>query len=93
MVKSTHYQVYQKPFLSEMFGSKYVESFAAAFLVSLGLLGAGGAPGSKDETLHAHEKARKRGIHPGFETVADVTRSPRQRYQWLHRKDLCPPKN
>ena len=23
---------------------------------------------------------------------ADVTRSPRQGYQWPHKKDLCPPK-
>ena len=24
---------------------------------------------------------------------ADVTRSPKQGYQWPHEKDLCPPKN
>ena len=26
-------------------------------------------------------------IHPGFETQTDVTRSPKQGYQWLHEKD------
>ena len=42
-------------------------------------------------SLHAGDKARKRGIHSGFETQGDVTRSPKQGYQWPHGKDLCPP--
>ena len=25
--------------------------------------------------------------------TGDVTRSPKQRYQWPHKKDLCPPNN
>ena len=35
------------------------------------------------------EKARKQGIHPGFEAS---DRRPKQGYQWPHKKDLCPPK-
>ena len=31
-------------------------------------------------------------IHPGLETQADIIRSPKQVYQWLHKKDRCPPK-
>ena len=31
--------------------------------------------------LHAGEKACNPGIHPGFETRADITRSPKQGYQ------------
>ena len=30
-------------------------------------------------------------IHPGLETQADIIRSPKQGYQWLHKKDRCPP--
>ena len=33
-------------------------------------------------------QARKHALKPG----ADVTKSPKQGYQWLHEKDLCPPK-
>ena len=43
--------------------------------------------------LHAGNKACKRGIHPSFEPRADITRSPKQGYQWSHKKDWCPPKN
>ena len=39
--------------------------------------------------LHAGNKARKQGIHPGFETQG----RPKQGYQWPHEKDLCPLKN
>ena len=40
------------------------------------------------------EEALKRCIHPDFETHgADVTISPKQGYQWPHKKDSCPPKN
>ena len=40
------------------------------------------------------EEARKRVIHPDFETQAraDVTRSPKEGYQWPHKRDSCPPK-
>ena len=35
-----------------------------------------------------------KAIHSGFETHrprGDITRSPKQRYQWPHKKNLCPP--
>ena len=28
----------------------------------------------------------------GLKLRGDVTRSPKQAYQWPHKKDLCPPK-
>ena len=34
-----------------------------------------------------------KGIYPGFETSADVTKSPKQGCEWPHEKDLCPQKN
>ena len=37
--------------------------------------------------LHTGDKLCKPGIHPGFETQADVTRSPQQGYRCLHKKD------
>ena len=36
-------------------------------------------------------KHTSRGIHPGFETQADVTISTKQGYQWPHKNDWCPP--
>ena len=33
-----------------------------------------------------------KAAHFGFETRGDITRSPKQGYQWPHKKDLCPPK-
>ena len=42
---------------------------------------------------HAGDKAHKQGIHPGFETQGRHIRSPKQGYQWHHKKDPCPPKN
>ena len=38
--------------------------------------------------LHASEKAHKQGIHPGLKLRADVIRSPKQGYQWPHKKDM-----
>ena len=36
--------------------------------------------------LRARDKSRKLGIHPGFETRKDITRLPKQGYQWPHKK-------
>ena len=30
--------------------------------------------------------------HSDFGTQRNITRSPKQGYQWPHKKDLCPPK-
>ena len=38
------------------------------------------------------EKAYK-GFTMALKSRADVTRSPKQGYQWPHKKDSCPPKN
>ena len=43
-------------------------------------------------SLHAGDKAHKRGITLALKPRGDVTRSPKQGYQWPHEKDLCPPK-
>ena len=40
---------------------------------------------------HTSEKAHK-GSTLDLKPKADVTRSPRQGYQWPHKKDLCHPK-
>ena len=40
---------------------------------------------------HSSEKAHK-GSTLALKPRADVTRSPKQGYQWPHEKDLCPPK-
>ena len=37
-------------------------------------------------------KHASEGIHPGFEPRADITRSPKQGYQWPREKDMCPTK-
>ena len=37
--------------------------------------------------LFVGDKEGKRGIHSGFET-----QKSKKGYQWLHKKDLCPPK-
>ena len=42
-------------------------------------------------SLHAGNKAHKQGIHPGFETREDNTRSPEYGYQWSHKKITCLP--
>ena len=42
--------------------------------------------------LCAGEKARKRGIHPGFETQGRRQQKSKTGYQWSHKRDLCPPK-
>ena len=36
------------------------------------------------------EKACK-GSTQALKPMADITRSPKQEYQWPHKKDLCPP--
>ena len=42
---------------------------------------------SKDHTC---EKARKKGSTLALKPRADITRSPKQGYQWPHQKNLCP---
>ena len=34
-------------------------------------------------------KHASEGTHPVFETQADITRSPKQGYQWSHKKNSC----
>ena len=47
---------------------------------------------TRDESEdHTSEKARK-GSTLALKRRADVTRSPKQGYQWPHQKDLCPTK-
>ena len=42
--------------------------------------------------LRAGEKAQKWNIHPTLKPSIDVTGSPKQGYQWPHKKDLIPSK-
>ena len=44
-------------------------------------------------SLHAGDKARKRGIHLALRPRGDVSKTPKPRYQWPHKKDLCPLKS
>ena len=39
---------------------------------------------------HADEKAHKKGSTQALKPRADIIRSPKQGYQWPHKKDLCP---
>ena len=49
---------------------------------------------TRDESEdHTSEKACKKGSTLALKPRADVTRSPKQWYQWPDEKDLCPPKN
>ena len=41
-------------------------------------------------SLHAGDKARKRGIHPGFETQGRRHQKSNTGVQWPPKKDLCP---
>ena len=41
---------------------------------------------------HTSDEVRKKGFTLALEPRADVTRSPKQWYQWPHEKDWCPPK-
>ena len=41
--------------------------------------------------LHAGNEAGKPGIQSGLRHIADITRSPKQDYQWLHKTDLSRP--
>ena len=41
------------------------------------------------EEQRASKKVCKR-VHPGFETRAHITSSPKQGYQWPHKRDMCP---
>ena len=41
-----------------------------------------------NKPLHAGEEARKLRIHPGFETQTDITRGPKQGYQWTQKNML-----
>ena len=44
-----------------------------------------------ESEVHPSEKARKRPTL-ALKPRADITRSPKQGYQWPHKKDLCPQK-
>ena len=44
-------------------------------------------------SLHAGKEASKQGIHPGLKIRVDITRNPRQEYQWPHKKGLMSSKN
>ena len=68
---------------------RYVDQKGSAVMLTF-IQSAGVAPEvNLRNSLQAGDKARKWGIHPGFETQGG---HPKQGYQWPHEKDLCPPK-
>ena len=46
----------------------------------------------RERVTHTPPPNMNNAAHFGFEIQADVTRSPKQEYQWPHKKDSCPPK-
>ena len=46
----------------------------------------------REHVTHMIPPSVNKAAHSGFETQRDVTRSPKQGYQWLCKKDFYPPK-
>ena len=71
-------------------GYKYVGQIGLAAMLAVKRL-AGVAP---EVNLRNSVQARKHASEStlALKPRADVTRSPKQGYQWPHKKDMCPPK-
>ena len=41
--------------------------------------------------MHRGDKPHNQGINPDLKPSVDIIRCPKQGYQWLHKKELCPP--
>ena len=71
--------------------SKYMDrKGATALLTSLHVVNRCCTRGESED--YTAEKAHT-GSSLAWKPGTDVTRSPTQGYQWLHKKDSCPPKN
>ena len=45
----------------------------------------------KERTPHTPPPSSNKAVNSDFESHLDVTRSPKQGYQWPIKKDMCPP--
>ena len=68
----------------------WIKKGSAAMLTSIQL--AGVAPEVNLRITQVRKHTQKKGFTQALKPRADVTRSLKQGYQWLHKKGLCHPK-
>ena len=70
---------------------RYLEEIGlAAMLAVKKLVGVTPEVNLRECVTHAPPPSTNKAAHSGFETQINITRSPKQGYQWSHKKDLFP---